>query len=149
MHELERSAIGIARENGQDWVDDVHLLLALLKQRTASARALSQCGLTESHIRQEYRTLLHDFIRTAPGDLLTPRLNRTIGRAEGLAAARRSKRPRAADYLAAIVLEPGGIVSAIFASRPGVEACLRSALAAMGVVLPAPPRSVKHRERGD
>lgn len=147
MDDIQLRAARIAKENGQSWVDDFHLLQAVLSKRgSLGARILRQCGLSHREISSEYRALVKGHSPpTTNAYAFTPNLDRAIGRAQGLAAGRGRAVPATRDYLAGILLEPGGLVSSIFGRRPESIACLGAALRDAGIRLPksvfAPPRN--------
>ena len=72
----------------------------------------------------------------APSGSWTPRLIRTLGRAEGLAAARGSRLVSPEDYLVAILLGPGGYASLLLDIHAGSIDCLAARLVAAGHKVP-------------
>jgi ATP-dependent Clp protease ATP-binding subunit ClpA len=149
MDTMQRRAT--AMQYGDAWVDEVHLLLALLgAPGSVAGRALRSCGFTRSSVRSDYEELLVQpgASSSTASPRATPRLNQTVGRAQGLAASRGARRTSSADYLVAILLGSGGMVHAIFARRPRAAERLAAALREAGVAVPVVPGNVR-RPLGD
>lgn len=143
MDYLERSAARAAMLTGARWVDDYHLLLALLNDASPLGERLRLCsGADESDLVAEYAALIRTQQEKAPDASsrafsYTPHLSRSLGRAEGLALARGAAQPSPAEYLAAILADPGGLASAVLSQRPALLQCLRASLEDAGIPVPA------------
>jgi ATP-dependent Clp protease ATP-binding subunit ClpA len=137
---IQRRAMRIASQSGHGWVDEAHVLMALLDSpRSIAARALKSCGFSATQVRVDYADLL---TKASTGSQPhpprpTPRLMRTLGRAQGLAVGRGSNHLRSADYLTAILVETEGLAQALLADQPGGKASVAAALQRLGGVVPA------------